>query len=257
MKYLHRIVFHSLLLISFIWAYFALKMDLRFEFIELIKFIYILGLTVIYWPIIYIEACDYILSVRGKNGKLYKGYAKSIQKDVVVSTISAIALASIYWVDSVPYNFVGIDIGFVGCPFVISAIYTIFQMMQVKIAEKPVNKLPLIIMLLAVSLFAVLSYSLLNRNSSGEFEPYQAIWFQFTILFGSFFIFTSTSMQLYFLKNGRAELSEFKKYFFQEVIRSNWQIYVGMDKTLQKINKRTQQNKASHVAKLKHRKKKK
>lgn len=255
MKYFHRFVFFALLAASVVWACFALKANpfsllYNFEFIESLKLLYILGFTAIFWPMFYIEALDYYASASGRNGKLYFKYARSIRKDIVVSTLAALILGTIYWFSPIEYDFSGIDLGFIGIPFLMHAIYTYFQIMSLTIGGKPVNRLPVVIMLVAVAAFTGLSYSVLFKNSSGNFEAYQAIWFQLTILFGSFFIFTSANLQFQLVSLGRFELSQFKKYFFSEVIRSRQNIYSGMEEPLGKLNKRMAAEKSKHAASL-------
>ncbi|MDU7781670.1 MAG: hypothetical protein E7J86_21920, partial [Aeromonas caviae] len=65
MKYFHRVIFYSLLVLSLVWACFALKTNpflllYNFEFFESVKFIYILGGTAVFWPIFYVEIIDYL-----------------------------------------------------------------------------------------------------------------------------------------------------------------------------------------------------
>ncbi|WP_219703993.1 hypothetical protein [Marinomonas lutimaris] len=255
MKYFHRVVFYSLLVSSLVWACFALKTNpfsllYNFEFIESVKFIYILGGTAVFWPIFYVEIMDYLISSFGRNGKLYKTYANSIKKDIVVSFVAALILGSIYWLDLVKYNFSGIDLGYVGFPFLIYSIYTLFQIMKIKVAGKPVRKLPIIVMFVVIAIFTILAYSTLVKNSSGEYEAYQAIWFQLTILFASFFIFTSVSFQKHSLEKGKVELSQFKKYFFSQVIRSKNRLYESLEEPLIKMNEKTLQEKAKYSSSL-------
>ncbi|WP_339009908.1 hypothetical protein [Aeromonas popoffii] len=255
MKYFHRVMFYSLLVLSLVWTCFALKTNpflllYDCEFIELVKFTYILGGITIFWPMFYVEIIDYLISASGRNGKLYKTYASSIQKDIVVSFIAALTLGSIYWLDLVKYNFSGIDLGYVGFPFLIYSIYTLFQIMRIKVAGKPVRKSPIIVMLVVVAIFTILAYSTLVKNSSGEYEAYQAIWFQLTILFASFFIFTSVSFQKHSLEKGKVELSKFKKYFFSQVIRSKNRLYESLGEPLNTMNKNTLQAKAKYSSSL-------
>jgi hypothetical protein len=193
---------------------------------------------------------DYLISSFGQNGKLYKTYANSIQKDIIVSFIAALILGSIYWLDIVKYNFSGIDLGYVGFPFLIYSIYTLFQIMKIKVAGKPVRKLPIIVMFVVIAIFTILAYSILVKNSSGEYEAYQAIWFQLTILFASFFIFTSVSFQKHSLEKGKVELSQFKKYFFSQVIKSKYGLYESLEEPLKKMNKKTLQEKAKYSSSL-------
>lgn len=255
MKYLHRVVFFSLLILSSVWACFALKTNplsllYNFEFVESLKFTYILVGTVVFWPAFYVEITDYFMSVSGRNGKFYKSYADAMQKDIVVSVIAAITLGSIYWLDLVKYNFSGIDLGYLGFPFLFYSIYTLFQIIRIKVAGKPVRKLPIVIILFVVALSTILAYSILIKNSSGEYEAYQAIWFQLTILFASFFIFTSVNLQKHSLENGQFELSQFKKYFFSQIVRPKYKLYESLEEPLNKLNKRTLQRKAKYSSSL-------
>ncbi|WP_172119090.1 hypothetical protein [Halomonas hibernica] len=255
MKHFHRVVFYSLLVLSVVWACFALKTNpfsllYNFEFIESVKFIYILGGTAVFWPMFYVEVVDYLTSSFGRNGKLYKTYSDSIQKDIVVSFVAAIMLGSIYWLDLVKYNFSGIDLGYVGFPFLICSIYTLFQITKIKVAGKPVRKLPIIVTFVVIAMFTILAYSTLVKNSSGEYEAYQAVWFQLTILFASFFIFTSISLVKHSLEKGKAELSQFKKYFFSQVVRSKNRLYESLEEPLSKMNKKTLKEKAKHSSSL-------
>uniref|UniRef100_UPI001F170706 hypothetical protein n=1 Tax=Vibrio sp. V23_P3S9T160 TaxID=1938675 RepID=UPI001F170706 len=90
--------------------------------------------------------------------------------------------------------------------------------------------------------------------SSGQYENYQAIWFQITILFVSFYFYINTSYQLYFLKRGKIELSKFKLNFFTKVIVSKDQIFEKLAESIEKSNKQIQIEKAKHSANLRKKK---
>lgn len=255
MTFVHRLIFYLLLLTAFIWACFALDTNpfallANFEFIESLKFTYIAGFTVVIWPAFYLEVADFIASAAGKNGKLYKGYADTIQKDIVISLVAAVVLGSIYWLDMVDYSFQGIDLAFIGVPFLVHAIYTLGQASKIKVAGKAVKKLPILMMVAAALMFSVLAFMSLLKNSSGEFSALQAIWLQLTILFGSFFIFTNASLQRHFLTTGRFELSNFKKYFFSEVLCSRRGFYADLEAPLKRLAQKTREDKAKHSALL-------
>lgn len=255
MKYIHRIIFYTILGTSIIWTLIVfnknpIKLLYNFEVIETIKLTYLLGFTSMFWLSFYIEICDFIVSLQGKNGKLYFSYASSIKKDVVISFAASIILLGIYLSDSVPYSFSGIDLGFVGIPFMLMAIYAIFEILKLKVSGKPLRKAPILYMLFAIILFGFISISILTRNSSGEFEDYQSLWFQLTILFGSYAIYSSVSLQQYFLSKGKLELSNFKIYFFREVVKSKNKSYESMHSTVEHINKQNLKEKAKYSRSL-------
>lgn len=226
----------------------------NFEIIESLKLIYFLGATAVLWPLFYVEAIDYLSSLLGNNGKLYKEYSESIKKDLIVSLLSSLVLASIYWRDSIAYDYKGIDLGFIGIPFLIIAMYTIFQMSSLKIAGKPVKKKPIAITFLVIFLYFTASYSALLDISSGEYSRYKAIWFQLTILFASIYAFTSTSLQIHSLSKGKFGLSKFKKHFFRNVIYSKEKLYESLEEPLERMNKNIIREKAIHSSKLRKKK---
>jgi hypothetical protein len=259
MKYLHRFNLVAILTISTIWACLAFNTNpfyliYSFQFIELLKITYILGFTVVFWAIFYLEICDLIYTALGKNGRVYSKYFSTIKKELATTLISALVLMSIYWGDSVKYDFSGIDLGFVGGPFIVISIISIFQMMKTKVAGKPVRKSVLFIILALILIFSVISYNYLQKNSSGDYETYQALWFQLTILFASFWFYLSTNWQLYFLTSSKIELSKFKLYFMKEVcwIKSNQPELIN--KLTKGLNKQNIIAKAKYSAKIRKKK---
>lgn len=249
----HKFLFYSISLVSVIWACFALKTNPfellgKFQIAESIKFIYILGITAIFWPIFYIEVCDLTSSAFGKNGKLYKSHFLSLKKDLIVVLVVALILLSIYFLDGVEYSSTSIDLGFMGIPFIVAAIYHLTQISRSKIAGVQIRKFPIIAMLAAIFAWGTFSYLTLLSNSSGLLETYQAIWFQITIICGSFFIYINTSLQLHLIKEQKFEISRFKKYFFQEVIRSKSKFYENLESPMEELNSKTRQVKARQAA---------
>ena len=172
MTYLHRVVFWALLLLAFGWCFYALrtnpiKMLANFEFVETLKTLYIIGFTAIFWPLVYIEAVEYIYSRLGQNGRQNLEYAKSLQKDLVGTTLTALALACIYWLDSASYGLSGIDIAFVGFPLLINSLYTMIQCTKVRIAGKYVRRGAIAFNFLKTLAFTSVAFWLLIKNSSG------------------------------------------------------------------------------------------
>jgi hypothetical protein len=214
------------------------------------------GITAAFWPIFYIEVIDLVVSFLGKNGKIYKSYAKSIAKDFVIGFFSAIALAIVYWLDVVPYSLSGVDLAFVGIPFLLSGIYNIIQSMNIKIAGRPINKIPFIIILTIIFFYLFVFIFLLIKNSSGELNKYQSLYLQSTILFFSFYVFTSTSLQLHMLTKGKLERSSFKAYFMTEVLNRPHGAYNNLEEPLNKTNKQIQISKAIQSASIRKKQKK-
>lgn len=253
---IHRIAIFSLLAISLGWSCFALKINplelaLQFRYFELLSFSYVVMLTVVFWPIAYIELCDIVCSAQGKNGKIYLGYFKSMKSDILISSLSAAALMSIYILDGVDYNFSGIDLGFTGAPFILSALLKINEMRKKKIAGTTVNKAPIFIMFFVAMAWAFFSYKLLLTNSSGKLSTESAIWYQITILLGSFYFYTSASLQLYLLDSQKFELSSFKLHILKNVLKSKFGFYESLGGQFDKINNSIKKAKAEERKKRK------
>lgn len=65
MRYLHRLVFYPLSLVAFFWGFLALRVNpfellYDFEFLALLKALYIADFTASFWPLVYIELVDYL-----------------------------------------------------------------------------------------------------------------------------------------------------------------------------------------------------
>lgn len=258
--YFHRFFFFFIFISSFIWAHFALevntfKMLYSFEIIDLLKFMYMAGFTVCFWPLFYVELIDYFMSLSGTNGRIYRLNAESMQKDIVVSSVTAMFLSSIYWLDLSPYSFAGVDIGIVGIPFLVYSLYTLFQISRLSIAGKSIRLKPLIPFFVAIMLITIVSHYVLVQNSSGKFETYQAIWFQLTIFFTSFFFYANTNLLFNAYKYGKLELSDFKKYFLADVLNQKNSLYIQMEGPLHEINKIMAREKSKHAKSLRKKKK--
>jgi len=255
MRYLHRLIFYPLALVALGWGFLALRVNpltllFDFEFFALLKALYIVGFTASFWPMAYIELVDYVHSRFGKNGRHYLDYSKGLQKDLLVAGLTAMALTSIYWLDSVNYGFSGIDIAFVGFPFLINALYTMIQCTQVSLAGKPIRKRAPLIMFCVVLGGSVTAFWMLVKNASGELTTDQALFLQLTILFGGFSFFLNCNFMLHSWRQGRFEGSAFKRYFFTEVIKSKLNLYSDLDKVLEPFNKQMAQRKSQHAAAL-------
>ncbi|WP_138570884.1 hypothetical protein [Pseudoalteromonas sp. S1608] len=254
MKYFHRFNIVALIIISSVWACFAFQTNpfqlfFNFEILELLKFTYTLGFTVVFWPMFYLEVCDLIHTALGKNGKTYTKYFDTIKENIYVSSISALILACVYWTDSVKYDFSGVDLAFIGVPFLVVAIFNIRNTMKITVAGVPVRKTVLFFTLGLVLLFSYLSFSYLQNNSSGQYQAYQAIWFQITILFVSFWFYLSTSWQKYFINNCNIELSNFKRYFISEVSWKHSEHFPDAEEMAKKLNKKNRIAKAKYAKK--------
>lgn len=253
MRYLHRVLFYPILLVSFFWGFLALRVNpfallYNLEFFALLKAFYIVGFTASLWPLAYLELVDYVHSRLGKNGRHYLDYAESLQKDLIVAGITALALVGIYWLDSVSYAFSGIDIAFVGFPFLVNALYTLIQGTQVSVAGQPIRKRASLPMFCVVLGATTAVYWLLVKNSSGELATDQALYLQLTILFGGFCFFLSSNFMLHCWRHGRFESSAFKRYFFTEVVRSKSNFYRDLDKVLEPFNQQMARRKSQHSA---------
>lgn len=259
-KYLHRLIFYPLLFVAIGWGVFALRINplimiYELQFFELLKAIYIIFFTAAFWPIVYIELVDYLHSRLGRNGRQYLDYAKSLQKDLVVAGLTALVLASIYWIDSVSYGFSGIDIGFVGFPFLVNALYTLVQSTRVSIGGQRVRKRVPLSLFGVVLVFTISAFWLLVKNASGELDTDQALFLQLTILFCGICFFLSTNFILHTWKQGHFEASAFKRYFFSEVVRSKQQLYSHLDEGLGPLNRQLAQRKSQHAAAVRKRQK--
>ena len=245
-KAIHRLFFFLIMMLAIIWGVYALKaspLEL-FEMtniVESIKITYILGVTAIFWPIFYVEIVDLAFSAADKNGELYHNYFISTRKDLIVNSTVALVLLSIYWMDGVPYSFSGIDIGIAGAPFLVSAIYDLPQLMKTKLEGTSIRKAPLLVMLIAMLAWSVFSYFMLLRDSAGNFESYQAIWFQITILCGSFYMYSYISLQLHMVRVQEFKISKFKTYFFKDVLKSKNEYYSTLEASMESLNKNSMQ----------------
>lgn len=163
--------------------------------------------------------------------------------------ITAVALAGIYWLDSVGYVFSGVDIAFVGFPFLINALYTLVQATQVSVAGQPIRKrAPLFIFCVVLGGTAT-AYWLLVKNASGELATDQALYLQLTILFSGICFFLSSNFMLYWWRSGRVESSPFKRYFLTEVVVwPKLNLYRDMDKVIEPFNRQLEQRKSQHAA---------
>lgn len=244
MKLLHRGAFFGVLVIAFLWGVICMKPDFADllnstpEWRAIVRLTLFAGIPAVFWPVAYVEMCDFVASLSGRNGKLYRKYATSIKKDLVVPSVAAFLLCGIYWFDAVPYNFSGIDIGFVGIPFLISAVYAMFQIFEVKLGGTLVKSRMLwgeALLLVGIGVGAIYA---LREISSGQFESHKAIWLQLTILFASFFAFTSTHLQLRLLQSKELGTSGFKLYFFTQVLGSSHGPYSALKGPVEEFNKR-------------------
>ncbi|MBD8708466.1 hypothetical protein IFT47_17695 [Pseudomonas sp. CFBP 13711] len=260
--YLHRGVFSSLLLVSFVWCLYALRanpleMLESWDFWGMVKVTYVIGFSAVFWPMIYIEGVDYIYSRMGKNGRQNLEHSKSLQKDLVVATLTALALACIYWLDSVSYGLTGIDIAFVGLPLLVNALYTLVQCTRVKIAGEPVRKKAIFINFCFVFAFIAVTFRLLINNSSGELESDQALFFQVTVVLCGLHFFLTTNFMHMAWRQGRIETSAFKHYFFNQVIKSKNGWYNIMEAEMVHLNRRLRIRKAKYAQEMRKRQKKK
>lgn len=262
MTYLHRTVFWVLLLLAAGWCFYALRanpieMLVNFEFLGALKTLYIIGFTASFWPLAYMETVEYIYSRIGRNGLQNLEYAKSLQKDLVVTTLTALALACIYWLDSASYGLSGIDIAFVGFPLLINSLYTMLQCTKVKIAGKHVRRRAIAFNFFKTLAFTSVAFWLLIKNSSGELETGQALYLQISVLLiGLHFFLTNNLIHLTF-KRGRIEPSAFRHYFVNHVIRSKYGLYNMMEAEMVLLNRRLQVDKSRHAQGMRKRQKKK
>ncbi|MBC3949010.1 hypothetical protein [Pseudomonas folii] len=261
MTYLHRVVFWALLLLALGWCLYALranlfKMLVNFEFFGALKTLYIIGFTASFWPLVYMETVEYIYSRMGKNGRQSLEYAKSLQKDLVVTTLTALALACIYWLDSASYGLSGIDIAFVGFPLLISSLYTMIQCTKVKIAGKYVRRGAIAFNFFKTLAFTSVAFWLLIKNSSGELKTDQALYLQISVLLIGLHFFLTNNLVYLMFKQGRVEPSAFRHYFVHHVIRSKHGLYNMMEAEMAPLNRRLQAEKAKHAQEVRKRQKK-
>lgn len=260
-RHLHRLIFYPVVFTALGWCVCALRINplkliFEMQFFELLKATYIIGFTAVFWPVAYIELLDYFHSRAGKNGRQHLDYAKSLQKDLVVAGLTALSLASIYWLDSVSYGFSGIDIAFVGFPFLVNSLYTLIQGTRVSIGGQPVRKQAPLFLFFVVLVFAVIAFWMLVKNASGELETDQALYLQLTVLFCGISFFLSANLILHTWKQGHFESSKFKRYFLSEVLKSKHNLYGQLDENLESLNRKLIQRKSQHAAAVRKRQKK-
>lgn len=253
-------IFHKamvIILIAFtaVFTCFALKMNpiepfLRFQFLESLKVMYILGFTVAFWVNAYIEVVDYVRNRIGLENKLLKEQAGSLQKDLVVTVLSAVFLSFVYWFDSSSYSFTSVDVGAAALPFLLSSLYAIFQLFSVKIAGKPLRKTPLLFYSGIVFLtLGFLVYTLI-KTSSGEYSTIKSIWYQVTFLSLSFCLFMHCHQQLFFLRKGQLGISGFRANLFNGMVKTHENYLKDLPETLDARNKELRTQKAVHSARI-------
>jgi len=262
MTYLHRVVFWALLLLAVCWCFHSLRMDLsvmyeKDDVLGMLGCFYAIGCTAVFWPLVYMETVEYIYSRMAKNGRQNLEYAKLLQKDLVVATLSALALVCIYWLDSANYGLSGIDIAFVGFPLLISSLYTMVQCTRIKIAGKYLRRGVIAFKFFAILALTSLAFWLLVKNSSGEFEIDQALYLQISVLLIGLHFFLTNNLVYLIFKQGRIESSAFRHYFVNHVIRSKHGVYNKFETEMGPLNRQWQANKAKHAQEMRKRQKKK
>ncbi|MFL6875911.1 hypothetical protein ACJ6YJ_13695 [Pseudomonas marginalis] len=256
MKYLHRFIFWSLMVVGVVWGIYALRFnpfsvsgDL-YSYFELLKVTYVLGASAVFWPLSYVLLIDYIHSRRGRHGQHFFDYAKPLQKDFVVAGLTALLLAGIYWLDSADYGFSGVDIAFVGVPFLINALYTLVQCTRMKVVGRPVRKRRMFVMAGVVLSYIGVTTWLLVRNSSNELDVDQALFLQITIVFSGLSFFLLSHYTLHCLSRGRFLASPFQLYFFNVIVKSKHQVYEKSVEQLEAFNRHITTLKSQNAAKI-------
>ena len=262
MRYLHRFIFGSLLLTAAIWELFALRINpfaMSFDMHQAAHLLKANGIAVVstvFWPMAYVLLVDYMHSRLGKNGRHFQDYASPLQKDLIVAAITALLLASIYAFDSVSYGFSGIDIAFVGVPFLVNALYTLIQCTRVSIGGQPVRKLVLWVAIGLLLAYTMAMFWFLVKNSSSELKTDQALFLQLSILFSGLTFFLGSHYILYCLTRGRVEASPFLINFFSKVIESKSQFLETIAEKLESRNRYLEQLKSENAAALRKQQKK-
>jgi hypothetical protein len=241
LKYLHRFNFLFIMVVAIVWGCFAFQVNpihmlFSSDLLALLLIFYMLLFTAVFWPLAYVELFDLFYSASGRNGKEHSKYFLTLKRDLYGSSITALALGYVYWSGSVDYDFSGVDIGFVGVPFIVLSVLNLLEIMKFSFAGVPVRKFPFIVLLIIVFIFSYISVSYFQRSLSGNYEEYQAIWFQVTIVFASFCFYNFTSWQSYFLRSNRVEISKFKSYFLREVSPLKSINVDEVEKSIERVN---------------------
>ena len=261
MRNLHRFIFWSLLLAATIWELIALRInpsavsfDLK-QAAQLLKANGIAVASIVFWPMAYLLLVDYLHSRLGKNGRHFQGYARPLQKDLIVAGLTALLLASIYGLDSVSYGFSGIDIAFVGVPFLVNALYTLIQCTRASIAGQPVRKCVLLLVIGLLLAYTTIIFWFLVKNSSGELKTDQALFLQLSILFSGLSFFLGSHYILYCLTKGRVEASPFLINFFSEIVESKSHDFIKLAAKLESHNQHLEHLKSENAAAVRRRQK--
>ncbi|MNY30063.1 hypothetical protein D3C86_1641490 [compost metagenome] len=163
---------------------------------------------------------NFLHSRLGKSGDFFLEQAKSVQKDLIVASITALLLALIYCLDAVEYNFSGIDIAFVGVPFLVSAFYTYIECWQIKVAGKPIRKIVALVLLGGILIMTISAITLLIKNSSSELSVECSIFLQISVILCGLQFFLGGTILLYCLSKQQARFPPFIKHFFSAVVMS-------------------------------------
>ncbi len=104
------------------------------------KLVFILLFSIIFCVLAYLEVIDYLMNRVKRLPKILNDQALFVQKDILIPIFSAILLICIYWLDTEIYSFNSIDIGTAAIPLLVSALYSIFQILLIKVSDKPLKR---------------------------------------------------------------------------------------------------------------------
>lgn len=257
MIYFHKFMFIFISIVGLIWTCIALETaPFQGGFWDTVRLTYITAGSIAWWGGAYILGMQFVYIRFVYKNKLLRKYAVSIQKDIVVSLIAAIMLASIYWLDSVDYSFNGIDLGFIGVPFGIASFYAVFQLFGVKIAGEKLVCKPLFITLIFLTVSYLVICYLLLENLGGTYSTAKALWVQITVLCFSFVMFLNTHLMLFFAQEGRLAIPEFQSSVLKGFNNDADSILKEMEQPVQQANKMLEVNKAKYSASLRRKTKK-
>jgi len=251
MLFIHKFIFISISLIGIAWTCFALETAPFGDGLwETIKITYIICGTVSFWGGAYILGAQYFYIRFIYKDKLLKKYALSIQKDLVVSFSTAIALSLLYWNDAFSYDFNGIDLGFVGVPFGFASIYVLFQLFSVKIAGEKLRRKPLYLILLFVTLVYCGIYYLLLENLNGEYSTIKAAWVQISVMCFSFVIFMILHLKLVFVQEGKISMPSLQKEILTGLSKDAGGLLSEIEGPIEEVNRNLQRRKSVQSAQI-------
>ncbi|MCU0092190.1 hypothetical protein N8H72_19615 [Pseudomonas koreensis] len=249
MSRFHSVVFWSLLATGIVWGvFFGVNMS---PGIYTLKNLAISAVYVVYgivlgffWPTCYVSLASFLHSRLGKSGEFFLAQSKSVQKDMVVAAVTGGLLVLIYFLDTADYSFSGVDIAFVGVPFLVSAFYTYVECWSIKVAGRPIQKKAALVMLGGILMVTISAIALLIKNSSSELSVESSLFLQVSVILCGLQFFLGDTLLLFCLSRQQAHFPPFIKDFFSIVVFSPTGLTSRVASKVEDTNRVWQQHKS-------------